>query len=149
MDERIDDKIKEIETYLSQLSERVPANLEEYKSDFFSKAAFERYAEKIPEALVDLAFLVVKDKNLDAPKDDNGAFVILAKNNIISVELSEKLQDAKGMRNIIAHEYGKINDAIVFHAVSEELVKDSREFINSISKTFEERKVDKAGDEED
>src|SRR3989344_5204607 len=96
-----------------------------------------------------LSFLVVKDKNLDAHKDDNGAFVILAKNNIISVELSEKLQDAKGMRNIIAHEYGKINDAIVFHAVSEELVKDSRAFIDAVNKILGERKVDKAGDEED
>ena len=38
------------------------------------------------------------------------------------------------MRNIIAHEYGKIDDEIVFGAVTEQLGKDVREFIKDIKK---------------
>ncbi|MCK4588842.1 MAG: hypothetical protein KAT77_00230 [Nanoarchaeota archaeon] len=41
---RVNDKIKEIETYLSELVEIIPENFEDYKNDFKTKAACERYA---------------------------------------------------------------------------------------------------------
>ena len=129
---RIKEKIKEIEEYLQELSEIRPSNFEEYEKNFEKRATCERYAEKIPEALVDLAVLTIKYKNLPYPQDDKNAFEILAKNNIISEKLSERLQDAKGMRNIIAHEYGKINNEIVFESITSELEEDAKEFINKI-----------------
>jgi len=55
-------------------------------------------------------------------------------NKIISEELCSKLKDAKGMRNIIAHEYGKIDDEIVFEAVEEQLISEVNEFIENIKK---------------
>ena len=36
------------------------------------------------------------------------------------------------MRNIIAHEYGKIDDKIVFEAITEELERDVKEFIKKV-----------------
>ena len=38
------------------------------------------------------------------------------------------------MRNILAHEYGEVDDEIVFNAVTEELEKDAIEFIKNIKK---------------
>jgi len=38
------------------------------------------------------------------------------------------------MRNIIAHEYGEIDDEIVFNAITEELIKDVGEFIKGIER---------------
>jgi len=81
-----------------------------------------------------LSFLVIQNKNLKTPKDDKNSFEILEQENIISKELAEKLKEAKGMRNIIAHEYGKIDDELVFEAVTEQLEKDINEFINIIKK---------------
>ena len=73
---RIKDKIKEIEGYLSELSEIMPGNFEEYK-EIKNKAACERYFEKIIEAVIDLSFLIIKDKNLRIPEEDKEAFDIL------------------------------------------------------------------------
>ncbi|MBW2995234.1 DUF86 domain-containing protein, partial [Candidatus Woesearchaeota archaeon] len=87
---------------------------------------------KIIEAVVDLAFLIIKDKGLKIPEEDKEAFDILSSENVISKELAEKLKDAKGMRNIIAHEYGKIDDEIVFHSITEELEKDITDFISYV-----------------
>jgi len=129
---RIKDKLEEIEKYLSELEEIMPHSFKEYKEEFKTKAACERYFEKIIEAAVDLAFLIIKDKGLKTPEEDKEAFDILSSENIISKELAKKLKDAKGMRNIIAHEYGKIDDEIVFHAITEELEKDITDFINHI-----------------
>ncbi len=129
---RIKDKIEEIESYLAELDEIAPKIFEEYISDLKTKAACERYSEKIIEAVVDLAFLVIKDKGFKLPEEDKEAFDILAEEKLISKALAEKLKDAKGMRNIIAHKYGKIDDKIVFEAITEELERDVKEFIGEI-----------------
>ena len=121
---RIKDKIKEIELFLDELSEISPPSFEDYKSSLEKKAACERYIEKIVEAATDLAFFVIKEKRLDIPKDDLDAFNILLKNNIVSEGLAAKLKSAKGMRNILAHQYGAIDDEIIFNSIKEELGRD-------------------------
>jgi len=134
MNKRIKDKAEELENYLSELEEFTPSSFEDYINDAKTKAACERYAEKIIEAIVDLAFLAIKEKKLKMPEDDKQAFSILADNKIISVELASKLKDAKGMRNILAHEYGEVDNEIIFEAISQELIKDAREFIKEVEK---------------
>ena len=130
--ERIKDKIDEIEAYLGELSSFSPESIEEYISNPEKKAACERYFERIVEAAVDIAFLIIKEKNMKIPEEDKQAFDILGENCIIELGLANRLKDAKGMRNILAHEYGKIDDGIVFHSVTEELQKDMEEFVKSV-----------------
>ncbi|MCX6707562.1 MAG: DUF86 domain-containing protein [Candidatus Woesearchaeota archaeon] len=134
MSMRIQDKTKEIEKYLAEFSGIIPSDIEEYKKSIKTKAACERYFEKIAEAITDLAFLIIKDKELRQPEDDKQSFDVLAEENIIQKSLAEKLKDLKGMRNIIAHGYGKIDDEIVFHSITEEMEKDVNEFILEIRK---------------
>ena len=54
------------------------------------------------------------------------------KEKIVSVELAEKLKDAKSMRNILAHEYGIVDDTIVFESITEELGNDVRLLLEKI-----------------
>lgn len=133
---RTKDKMKEIEDYLSELSEIMPKSFEEYKK-IRNKAACERYFEKIIEAVVDLSFLLIKDKHLKIPEEDKEAFDIISKEGIISNKLAERLKDAKGMRNLIAHEYGTVDDKIVFHSITKELKRDVKEFINNVEGMLE------------
>ena len=81
---RINDKIGEIESYLAELSGIMPKAIKEYRENK-TKAACERYFEKIIEAAVDLAFLIIKDRKLKIPEEDKEAFDILAGEKIISV----------------------------------------------------------------
>lgn len=129
---RINDKISEIEQLLSQLEEIMPANLEEYIHNFEKKFACERCFEVIVEAVVDLAFLLIKLNKLKIPQEDTEAFFILAEKNIIKITLAEKFRRAKGMRNVIAHEYGRVDDELVFEALTTELVIDVRDFLEQI-----------------
>ncbi|MFO8016760.1 MAG: DUF86 domain-containing protein [Candidatus Woesearchaeota archaeon] len=131
---RIKDKAEEIERYLDELSGIIPETFEQYETSNLDKAACERYFERIIEAVVDLAFLLIKEKRCKTPEEDKQAFDILSDENIITKELSEKLKDAKGMRNIIAHEYGKIDDDLVFRAIKEKLGDDVDEFIRAVRK---------------
>jgi len=129
---RIREKILEIQSYLNYLSEIIPEEFEDYKKDLKTKAACEHYFEKVAEACVDLAFLVIKLKNFKIPRDDGETFVILFDNKVLSSDLAKKMRELKGMRNILAHEYGEVDDKIVYYAISEELEKDVTEFIKSI-----------------
>ncbi len=126
---RINEKKEEIEKYLGELEKFIPGNLEEYKNNLEKRRICERYFEIIVEALVDLAYLIINENKFKSPENDEQAFDILKDNKIISDELAEKLKDAKGMRNIIAHEYGKVDDELVFEAVANELINDAEEFI--------------------
>ena len=116
--------------------EIIPSNFEEYKSSIEKKAACERYVEKIVEAVTDLAFLIIKNRKLKIPEDDIDAFNILLENKIIDENLASKLKNAKGMRNIISHQYGKIDDKIVFEAITEDIDKDVEKFVEQIEKTI-------------
>lgn len=131
---KITDKINEINEFLEELKSIMPTSFEEYKSSIEKKAACERYIEKIIEAITDLAFLIIKIRKLRIPEDDIDAFNILLENNVIDSELSAKLKNAKGMRNIISHQYGKIDDEIVFEAITEELEKDVKKFVDVVEK---------------
>ena len=129
---RITDKIREIEDYLEKLTEIIPKEVEEYKKDHKTKAACERYFEKIVEVVIDLSFLIVKEKSLKIPEDSEGVFDVLKEENIISEKLAEKLKDAKGMRNIISHQYGKVDDEIVFESITGQLERDVIEFLGCV-----------------
>ncbi|MBI2581233.1 DUF86 domain-containing protein [Candidatus Woesearchaeota archaeon] len=126
------DKIKDLRRFLEELGRIVPKSVKEYRSNIEKKAACERYAERIIEALTDLAFLTIKNRKLRMPESDTDAFDILAENKIITDELCAKLKKAKGMRNIIAHEYGTVDDEIVFEAITKELQKDAKDFIRAV-----------------
>lgn len=58
----------------------------------------------------------------------------LAESELISRGLSTKLKEAKGMRNIISHQYGSVDDEIVFESITSELSKDVLEGIKYVKK---------------
>ena len=129
---KIKDKINQIHVYLEELSKIVPSEFDDYKLNNLIKAACERYFEKIIEAITDMAFMVIVKRNLKIPEDDIDAFNILLENKIIDEELYKKLKQAKGMRNILAHQYGTVNDEVVFETIKEELDKDVEDFIKKV-----------------
>ena len=140
MSKRIEDKIKDIKTYIKQLSIIKPNTFKEYEKDFKTRAACERYFEKIAEAIVDLATLMIKEKGLPTPEEDYEAFETLEKEEIIDSKLAKKLRDMKGMRNIIAHQYGSVDDELMYVAVSKEIENDAKMFLKIIDKVNKEIK---------
>ena len=126
------DKVVEIEEYVESLKNFLPESFDEYLSDEKSRLACERCFEKIVESVIDLVILVIKERGLGVPMSDRDAFNILSENDIISSVLSEKLGDAKSMRNIIIHKYGHIDDKKVFDAIKNELLGDVKEFLEAV-----------------
>ncbi|MBI2147966.1 DUF86 domain-containing protein [Candidatus Woesearchaeota archaeon] len=133
MNERIIGKIQQIGVFLEEFEPFIPSTLEEYLQDLGAKAICERYFEKIVEAIADLGLIIIKQQNFDLPEEESETFNILAAKGIIPPDLASRLKRAKGMRNIISHQYGQIDDAQVFHAVKEELASDVNAFLDAIT----------------
>ena len=129
---RSDDKRDEIEKYLAEFESIMPLDFEEYKKSIKQKAYSERYFEKIVEAVIDLTYILIKEKGLKISEDDQNSFNVLRDNKIISEVTCEKLKLAKGMRNVISHEYGTIDDRIVFNSVTKNLIRDVKRFLEEI-----------------
>lgn len=140
---RIEDKLLELESYLVEAYQIIPESWEEYIADIKTKAACERYFEKIIGVIIDIGFLIMKFKEYELPDSEEGIFVFLANKEIISQELAKRLKDAKGMRNILAHEYGIVDDSLVFNSIKEELDKDAQDFIESINNAISQDQTKK------
>lgn len=134
--DRIKEKIEEIEEFLIDLNKYLPEDLDSYTSNALLRAACERIFEKIVEGTIQLTFKIIHQRSLGMPENEKEIFLILERARIITLETSKKLQEAKGMRNILAHEYGKVNDELVYYSLTHEIIPDVEEFLKQIKKAM-------------
>ena len=57
--------------------------------------------------------------------------------HIFSQALYEKPRKMKGMRNILIHQYGNVDDGIVKACLKSEFLRDAREFVSLVAKRFD------------
>jgi len=139
MSDRIKQKIEQTEEYLDEVVSIIPESLEEYEKSTTIKRACERYFQLVIECIIDLSFFIVVYRKLKQPLNEDNVFDVLFKGDIISESLKNRLKNAKGMRNYVIHRYEEINDELVYNAISEELGKDVREFIERVTEVIDEK----------
>lgn len=70
---------------------------------------------------------------LDYYKEFNfNSFIDLAENNVLDMEFALKIAPSTGLRNILVHEYQKIDDEIVFKSI-DNIFRYYLEYIEIIS----------------
>jgi uncharacterized protein YutE (UPF0331/DUF86 family) len=70
MEERINERINEIELYLEEIENWLPEDFEEYMQDSKVRRACERNFEVISEYVVDIALYLIRLKKFRIPNDD-------------------------------------------------------------------------------
>ncbi|MHD0318001.1 type VII toxin-antitoxin system HepT family RNase toxin [Fusobacterium sp. THCT1E2] len=89
--------------------------------------------QRLCEAGIDLATHVIRINKYGIFQSSKETFQILEKNNIISKELSKKLQGMVGFRNIAVHDYQAINLNIL-QKIIETHLEDTLELAREILK---------------
>jgi uncharacterized protein YutE (UPF0331/DUF86 family) len=133
--EIIENKISIIQKYLRILESYKQYSLQEIQSDVNIRGALERYLYLAVQASIDLAEAVIAYKKFRKPTTLRESFYILEEENIIGLDLSEKLAQMVGFRNILAHDYEKLDYAIVLDVLHHG-VGDIEAFITTISDLF-------------
>jgi uncharacterized protein YutE (UPF0331/DUF86 family) len=127
----IENKITSAQKYLKILRGYKKYTKEEIEKDVNLKGAVERYLYLVSQTTIDLAEAVISHKNFRKPTTFAESFQILAEEKIIFPELTEKMIKLVGFRNIIAHDYEKVNYNIVYDILQNKL-QDIEEFISKI-----------------
>jgi uncharacterized protein YutE (UPF0331/DUF86 family) len=117
--DRILAKLDELEGYVRDLRTIAPQNFAEYQQ-VEKKRACERLLQISVECVIDLCQLFVSGLRLGLPAEENDLFEKLERAGILSPELRDIVQGMKGFRNILVHEYGAVDDEIVYQAATTE-----------------------------
>ncbi len=116
-------KLGVLVTYYQELQELVLGmTLDTYRTELFKKRAVEREIQLIVECATDINNMILKMIDKQPSKDYFNSFIDLAENNVISVEFALQIAPSTGLRNILVHEYQKIDDTIVFYSINNVLV---------------------------
>jgi uncharacterized protein YutE (UPF0331/DUF86 family) len=107
---------------LSALEEYL-ADLDEIKKDldwskFNNSKLIRRYVERTlqmaTEACLDIANHIISYEGYREPEDNKDAFKVLSENDIIAEDLRDKLIKMAKFRNVIVHDYLKVDSEIVY-----------------------------------
>lgn len=110
---RLLSKVDQFDQYLRELSQVCPADFAAYQRVEIRRSV-DRLLQVAIKALIDAAQMIVKGERLGLPCDEQDAFVRLADRGILSQELVVLAKSMRGFRNLLGHEYGRIDDRIVF-----------------------------------
>lgn len=127
----IENKISSIKKYLKILAGYRKYTRKRIESDVTLKAAVERYLYLVSQAAIDLAEAVISIKGLRKPSTMTESFYILAEERIISAAITKKMVKMVGFRNIMAHEYEKVDYTIVYEVLQNRL-KDIEVFVKAV-----------------
>ena len=83
------------------------------------------------QSCIDIAAHIISEKSFGVPGNTNELFYILEENKYLSSELTEKMVKAVGFRNLLVHEYTKIDLKQVYE-IAQSHINDLNHYLISI-----------------
>jgi len=124
-------KIRECVGFLKKIAKI--ADEESFLKDPFLSASAERYVQVAIQAVLDICNHIVADLGLEAPSEYRQVPDILAREKLLPTGLSKRMAAMIGLRNILVHEYLKLDRRLVYHVLKKDL-GDFEKFIKAVSK---------------
>jgi uncharacterized protein YutE (UPF0331/DUF86 family) len=125
----IEDRVKRLRRTAAQIP-----SFPQYQASQDIKDIAERNLQVAIEACLDIARIITAKENLREPGDQKGIFAVLAENRIISDKTLSFLVPMAGTRNILVHNYDRIDDSIMYGILKRHL-DDFTLYLNEI-KTY-------------
>ena len=77
--------------------------------------------QKAAEQIIDIANHIIKKRKLGLPKESKESFEILAQARVIPPALARKMQGMIGFRNVLVHEYQRLDLEILVNVIEHHL----------------------------
>ncbi len=106
--------------YLKQEASQV-ALFQAYSGNIRLKKAVERSLQVAVEICLDIGRRLIALEGLRYPEDNQDVFRVLAEEGIVSGDLLDVLLDMARFRNLIVHDYARIDDAQVYGILKKRL----------------------------
>ncbi len=117
--------------YLRKEREQV-RSLTEYRENVRLQKAVERSLQVAVEACLDIGRRLIALEGFRYPEDNADVFRVLAEEHVVPPELLPRLLDMARFRNLIVHDYARIDDTRVY-AILQKHLEDFDQFAKAIA----------------
>lgn len=126
-------KLAELETHLKEMNEFSDLSVEIYKRDWKTQRIVERTLQIMIELCIDVAEHIISDARMRLPVTYSDTFKVLYENKVIDQSLLSIMEKMSKFRNIVVHQYEKVDAEIVVTILRKSL-NDFAVFKNAIVK---------------
>lgn len=106
-------KLADLESYQEQIKEYENITVAQYKNDWKTQRIVERTLQIMIETCADIATHIISDQKFRVPDTYADIFRVLSEAGVLKEELVERLIGMVRFRNIVVHDYEKIDPEIV------------------------------------
>lgn len=115
-------KLAHLDIYLKQIKEFANISISKYKNDWKTQRIVERTLQILIEECIDIANHIISDEGMRLPTGFADSFQVLLENKILNRKLFETMEKMAKFRNVVIHQYEKIDPAIVGSILQKNLV---------------------------
>jgi uncharacterized protein YutE (UPF0331/DUF86 family) len=131
------ERLQRLRSYVSELlSLQGEVTFEVYQQDKFKRKFIERTLHTALEASLDIGNRLIAAKALRQPETDQDVFVILSEAGVLPAERLDTYKRMAGFRNILVHEYARLDDAAVF-GVFQRRLQDLVAFADAVTQSLQ------------
>jgi uncharacterized protein YutE (UPF0331/DUF86 family) len=114
-------RLDALETYLAELRAFLTGSREEFVRERSLHHLAERYLHLACESVLDIAHHVIADRGYRQPGSYKDAFDVLLQEGVLDADLSRRLKNWMGLRNLLVHLYLEIDHGRTYDAIAEDL----------------------------
>jgi len=126
-------KAGSVKRHLNRIFEKRNTDLKTFLNDIDIQESILFNIQMAVQNCIDIAAHIISDEGLGVPGSTNEMFYLLEENGYLDNEITEKIVKAVGLRNLVVHEYSKIDLDRIFE-VAQKDITDLNEYLRSIFK---------------
>ena len=126
-------KAGSVRSHLNRVLEKRNVDLNGFIEDIDSQEIILFNIQAAVQNCIDIAAHIISEEGFGVPGSTTEMFFILGENSYLDNNLTQKMVKAVGFRNLIVHEYGKIELEQVYE-IAQNDVNDLNEYLKEILK---------------
>jgi len=126
-------KAGSVKSHLNRVLEKRTVDLESFIKDIDRQESILFNIQTAVQNCIDIAAHIISEEGFGVPGSTTEMFYVLEKNGYLDSDLTSKMLKAVGFRNLIVHEYGKIELEQVYE-IAQNNINDLNEYLKAIIK---------------
>lgn len=124
-------KAGSVRRHLNRVAEKRNVDQDSFLNDIDRQESILFNIQTAVQNCIDIAAHIISEEGFGVPGSTTEMFYLLEKNGYLDNDLTAKMVKAVGFRNLIVHEYGKIELAQVYE-IAQKDINDLNDYLKSI-----------------
>jgi len=126
-------KAGSVKSHLNRVIEKRDVDLDSFIKDIDRQESILFNIQTAVQNCIDIAAHIISEESFGVPGSTTEMLYILGKNGYLDNDLTQKMVKAVGFRNLIVHEYGKIELEQAYE-IAQNDINDLNEYLKAIFK---------------